>query len=293
MRFSRQKKAQIIDGKAIAEKILVKVKTWVDELKTQGITPKLAVILVGDNKPSQVYVRKKQEAAEKIGIDFDLHKYPADITKEKLLEELKKIQQDDKLCGLIVQLPLPQHLYTPEVLNAVNPAIDVDCMTDENLGRMIKKNGFILPPTPYAVKTILKELGVNVQGRHICIVGAGPLVGKPLTIILLNKQATVTVCNSLTKNLKEKCREAEIIVTAVGKNNLLRGNMVSRGAIVIDAGISFTNETIHGDVNFAEVSKKAGYITPVPGGVGPITVALLLKNTVTCAKRKFGLLEKI
>lgn len=288
-----RKPAKIIDGKAIAEKILIKVKTWVEELKTQNITPKLAVILVGDNKPSQTYVRKKQEAAEKVGIDFNLHKYPADITKEKLLEELRTIQKDEKLCGLIVQLPLPQHLYTPEVLNIINPDIDVDCLTNDNLGRLMKKTGFILPPTPYAVKTILKELDVNVEGRHICIIGAGPLVGKPLSIILLNKQATLTVCDSLTKNLKEKCREAEIIVTAVGKHNLLRGNMVKRGAIVIDAGISFTDETIHGDVNFAEVSKRAGHITPVPGGVGPVTVALLLKNTVTCAKRKYGLMEKV
>ncbi|MBI4992970.1 MAG: bifunctional 5,10-methylenetetrahydrofolate dehydrogenase/5,10-methenyltetrahydrofolate cyclohydrolase [Candidatus Magasanikbacteria bacterium] len=289
----RQKSDNIIDGKAIAEKILTKVKIWVDELKTQGITPKLAVILVGDNKPSQTYVRKKQEAAEKIGIDFTLHKYSADINKEQLVEEIKKIQQDEKLCGLIVQLPLPQSLYTPEVLNAVNPDVDVDCLTNDNLGRLMKKTGFILPPTPYAVKTILKELGVNVEGKNICVIGAGPLVGKPLTIILLNKQATVTICSSQTKNLKEKCLEAEIIVTAVGKNNLLRGDMVKRGAIVIDAGISFTDEKIHGDVNFAEVSKKAGHITPVPGGVGPITVALLLKNTVTCAKRKFGLMKKL
>ncbi|MBI5222726.1 MAG: bifunctional 5,10-methylenetetrahydrofolate dehydrogenase/5,10-methenyltetrahydrofolate cyclohydrolase, partial [Candidatus Magasanikbacteria bacterium] len=237
--------------------------------------------------------RKKQEAAEKIGIDFDLHKYPTDISKEQLVEEIKKIQQDEKLCGLIVQLPLPQSLYTPEVLNAVNPDIDVDCLTNDNLGRLIKKTGFLLPPTPYAVKTIIKELGINVEGKNVCVIGAGPLVGKPLTIILLNKQATVTVCNSQTKDLKKKCREAEIIVTAVGKGNLLRGYMVKRGAIVIDAGISFTDEQIHGDVNFAEVSKKAGHITPVPGGVGPITVALLLKNTVTCAKRKFGLMEKV
>ena len=222
-----------------------------------------------------------------------MHKYPIGISKEQLVGEIKKIQEDAKLCGLIVQLPLPQPLYASEVLNAVDPAIDVDCLTNDNLGRLMKKTGFILPPTPYAVKTILKELGVSVEGRNICIIGAGPLVGKPLTIILLNKQATVTVCNSLTKNLKEKCLEAEIIVTAVGKNNLLRGDMVKRGAIVIDAGISFTDEKIHGDVNFKEVSKIVGHITPVPGGVGPITVALLLKNTVTCAKRKYGLMEKV
>lgn len=288
-----RKSAKIIDGKAIAEKILIKVRTWVDELKTQDIIPKLAVILVGDNKPSQTYVRKKQEAAEQVGIEFSLHKYPADISKEELVKEIEKIQGDTKLCGLIVQLPLPQPLYTQEVLNAIDPDIDVDCLTNVNLGRLIKRTGFLLPPTPYAVKTILKNLGISVEGKNICIIGAGALVGKPLAIILLNKLATVTVCNSQTADLKAKCRASEIIVTAAGKKDLLRGNMVSRGTIVIDTGICFENNKMYGDVNFAEVSKKAGYITPVPGGVGPITVALLLKNTITCAKRKHGLLEKI
>ncbi len=279
-------KTEIIDGNKIANNILNRLKPEVALLQTRGINPKLAVVMVGDHKPSQTYVRKKQEAAEKIGIDFALHKYPADISKEKLILEIKKIQKQEDLSGLIIQLPLPEPLYMPEVLNAVDHSIDVDCLTDENIGRLVMRTGFLLPPTPYAVKTIIKEIGMKVKGKNICIIGAGALVGKPLSIILSNKEATVTLCHKETKDIKKKCLEADIIITAVGKKNLLLGNMVKKGTIVIDTGIYFEEKKIYGDVNFAEVSKKASHITPVPGGVGPITVALLLKNVITCARRK-------
>ncbi len=278
--------AQIIDGKKIAENILNRLKSEVVLLQARNISPKLVVVMVGDHKPSKTYIRKKREMAEKIGIEFVLHKYPAEITKKDLITEIKKVQKQEDPHGLIIQLPLPEPLYTPEVLNAVDPSIDVDCLTNENIGRLVMKTGFLLPPTPYAVKTIIKELGIKVTGQNICIIGAGALVGKPLSIILTNKKGTVTLCNENTKNIKEKSLAADIIITAVGKKDLLRANMIKRGAIVIDTGICFENKKMYGDANFVEVSKRASHITPVPGGVGPITVALLLKNVITCAKRQ-------
>lgn len=280
-------KTNIIDGNEIAKNILNRLKPEVTLLQAKGLNPKLAVVLVGKHKPSLTYVRKKQEACEKIGMDFELYKYPANITKEKLITKIKQIQKKENLSGMIIQLPLPEPLYMPEILNAVDPSIDVDCLTNENIGRLVMKTGFILPPTPYAVKTILKEIKVKIKGKNITIIGAGALVGKPLSVILSNKGATVTLCNSLTQNLRKKCLEADIIITAVGKKNLLRGNMIKKGTVVIDTGICFEKKKMFGDVNFTEASKKANQITPVPGGVGPITVALLLKNVVTCAKKKY------
>ena len=277
--------AEIIDGKKIANNILENVKKEVTQLKKQGISPRLAVVLVGEHKPSQTYVKKKEQAAKKVGMEFELHKYPADIGKKELVEEIKIIQEDEQLCGLIVQLPLPEPLYTPEVLNAVKPELDVDCLTDVNLGKLVTRTGYILPPTPGAVNAVIKNLGIDVKGKNITILGAGALVGKPLSIILLNKQASVVVCNSLTKDVKKKCKQADIIVTAVGKKDLLTSNMVKKGAVVIDTGICFEDGKMYGDVNFESVSKKASHITPVPGGIGPITVSLLLKNTITLTKQ--------
>lgn len=297
----------IINGKAIAAKIEQQAAEKTANLKKNGKTPKLAVVLVGDNKPSQTYIRKKQEAAERVGINFELRQYPADIKKDKLIAELKKIQKDKKLAGLIIQLPLPEHLYVPEVLNAVNPEIDVDCLTDCNLGKLVMAKKMpilprqnrassistdveigtnkIEPPTPWAVVHILKDAGVDLVGKNITIIGMGALVGKPLAIMLANELASVTTCNSQTKNIKEKCLSADIIVTAVGKKiNLLTADMVKNGAIVIDTGIVYEDEKMYGDVDFENVSKKAGLITPVPGGVGPITVSKLLLNTAVCAE---------
>lgn len=276
---------KLINGNLIASKIRGQVAKEVKKLKRQGIAPKLGVVIVGNDKPSATYIRKKQEAAEQTGINFVLKKYPANIAKNKLLAELKNIQKKEKLSGLIIQLPLPERLYASEVLNAINQNIDVDCLTDANLGKLVMQTNFIFPPTPYAVITALKELRVNLAGKNITILGMGALVGKPLAIILTNEGANLTTCNSKTKNIKEKCLSAEIIVTGVGKKDLLRGDMVAKNAIVIDTGIAFENGKMYGDANRAEVLKKAAHLTPTPGGIGPITVALLLKNTVICAKR--------
>lgn len=276
---------KLVNGLLIAEKIRHQVAKDVKLLKQQNIHPKLGVIFVGDSKPSQTYIRKKQEAATETGVDFVLKQYPANITKEKLIAEIKTIQTKKKLSGLIIQLPLPEHLYVSEVLNAINPNIDVDCLTDTNLGKLVMETNFIFPPTPYAVITVLKNLGIKIAGKNITIVGMGALVGKPLAIILANEGASLTTCNSKTKNLQDKCLTADIIVTGVGKKDLLRAAMIKKGTIVIDTGIVFENGKMYGDANRKEVLAKAAYLTPTPGGVGPITVALLLKNTITCAQR--------
>ena len=274
----------LIDGKAIAEKIRASVALEVKKLKKKNIKPKLGVILVGNDKPSQTYVNKKQQAAEIAGIDFVLKKFPASVSKNKLVAEIKNIQKKEKLSGLIIQLPLPEKLYISEVINAVDSSIDVDCLTDTNIGKLVMRTNYIFPPTPFAVITILKELNFSLIGKNITIIGMGALVGKPLAIILANEGASVITCNSRTRDIKEKCLMADVIVTGVGKKDLLRGDMVKQGAIIIDTGIVFENGKMYGDANRAKVLPKSSYFTPTPGGVGPITVALLLQNTVLCAK---------
>lgn len=276
----------IIDGKKIAQKIEAQVKKEVAKLKKKNITPKLAIIFASDDKASKTYIKRKKEACERVGIDFELFQFSKNISETKLIENIKKIQTDKKVSGLVIQLPLVKKLNTPKILNSVNPDIDVDCLSDHHLGNIVMKTDYILPPTPEAVLVILKELKINLKEKNIVIVGAGSLVGKPLSIILLNKQATITVCNEYTQNLKKKTLEADILISAVGKRNLITTDMVKKDAIVIDTGICFENKKMYGDVDFEKVNKKASYITPTPGGVGPITVSLLLKNTLTCCKKK-------
>ena len=276
---------KIINGKQIANEILEKVKTKIAQL---DFKPKLAVTVVGDDKPSQTYVRRKQEAAKYAGIDFEIYSFPTNIEKEKLVKNIKDIQKKEKkIRGMIVQLPLPEPLFTPEVLDAVNPDIDVDCLTNTNIGKLVMKTADFTPPTPQAVLEIFKSINLDVKGKNITIVGAGALVGKPLSIMLLNKQATVTTCNEHTRDLKKILKKSDIIVSAVGKKDLIRKNMLKKNVIIIDTGIAFANNKMYGDVNFEEAAKKASYITPTPGGVGPITVSLLMKNLLTCSQKKY------
>src|SRR3989344_8046846 len=280
--------SNIIDGKAIAAKIEKEAAKQVTALKKKGITPKLAVILVGEDKPSRTYIRRKKEAAERVGIDFALHELPTNISKDDLIKAVNNIQKDRQLTGLIIQLPLPERLYRPEVLNAINTDIDVDCLTDCNIGKLVMKTNLIEPPTPWAVVKTLKEINFNLAGKNIVIVGAGALVGKPLAIMLVNELASVTTCNSRTKNIKDKCLKADVIISAVGKKDLITANMVKKGTVEIDTGIVYDNGKMRGDVDFAKVAKKTSFITPTPGGIGPITVAKLLLNTVICAEKKSG-----
>lgn len=275
----------IIDGKKIATKIEKEAAKQVALLKTRGIVPKLAVVLVGQDKPSLTYISRKKQAAERVGTDFALHQFPKNISKEALITAVKDIQKDPALTGLIIQLPLPERLYNSDVLNTINPAIDVDCLTDNNIGKLVMKTNLIEPPTPWAVIKTLKEIKFKLAGKNITIVGAGALVGKPLAIMMVNELASVTTCNSHTQNLKKKCLEADVIISAVGKKNLITADMVKKGTVVIDTGIVYVDGKMHGDIDFNSVAKKASFITPTPGGIGPITVAKLLLNTVTCAKK--------
>ena len=275
----------IIDGKKIAAKIEKQTATQVALLTKKGIIPKLAVILVGKDKPSLTYIGRKKDAAQRVGVDFTLHQFPTNISKEDLIQAITDIQKDPQLTGLIVQLPLPERLYKPEVLNAINPAIDVDCLTDANIGKLVMKTNLIEPPTPWAVIKTLHEIKHNLIGKNITIVGAGALVGKPLAIMLVNELASVTTCNSHTQDIKKKCLNADVIISAVGKQNLITADMVKKGSVMIDTGISYADGKMHGDVDFKAVSKKTTFITPTPGGIGPVTVAKLLLNTVTCAKK--------
>ena len=277
--------AQIVSGSKIAQSIYRRLSTKVANLKQKGITPKLGVILVGNDLPSQIYVRKKGQSAKKIGVGFMLKNYPASITTDKLVKEVKKYQQAKyKLTGLIVQLPLPKHINTGKVLEAVNTDIDVDCLTQKNLGKLITGSYKIEPPTPGAIIEILKYHKVNLKGAKVCMVGAGQLIGKPLTNLLMNELATVTVCNYLTKNIKKYTLAADIVVTGVGKHNLLKGSMIKKNAVIVDGGVCFVKGKMYGDIHFVSVSKKASLVTPTPGGVGPLTVAKLIENTVICAE---------
>lgn len=276
--------SNIINGKEIADKIEAEVKSRVAKLIKKGVKVRLDVVLVGNDRASATYVNKKGEAAKRVGIDFKLHTFPATISKNSLIKKIKIIQK--KSSGLIVQLPMPEKLYTTDVLNSISPNIDVDCLTHENLGRLVMQSNFITPPTPAAAITILQNLKINLSGKNVTIIGMGSLVGKPLAIMLINEGASVTTCNSRTTNIKEKCLMAEIIITGVGKRDILRGDMVKPGAIVIDTGFVYSDGKLMGDVNFDEVKNIAAFLTPTPGGVGPITVARLLLNTVICAERK-------
>lgn len=274
-----------IDGKEMAKKLREEATKRTKKLVDAGEQVKLAVVIVGDDKPSHTYVRMKQRLAEKVGMDFEKIELPGDISQEDLISKIEKIQEDPNLTGLIVQLPLPEHLYTSDVLNAIEPRVDVDCLTDVNMGKIIMKTNEITPPTPGAILTILENLNIELRGKDVTIVGTGALVGKPLAAMLMNMGASVTTCNSSTKNTEEKCKNADILVSAVGKKDLIRGNMVKPDAIVIDAGVDYENNVMFGDVNVAEVEEVASAVTPTPGGVGPLTVARLILNTVILAEK--------
>ena len=277
----------LIDGHHIATKLEQKTAKEVIALKALGIVPKLAVVLVGNDMPSAKYVDMKKRAAEKIGIDFTLVTLPAEIDKKTIIAHIEQLQQDPSLSGLIIQLPLPEPLFTPEVLNAVKPELDVECLTDANLGKLVMKTNNLTPPTAGAVMHIFDDMQIDLKGKQVCIVGAGMLVGKPLSIMMMNKEATVTTCTVYTKKLKEKCLEADIIVTGVGKPHIVTADMVRPDAIVIDTGIWFDDQKkVHGDTDWQDISEKGSRVTPTPGGVGPITVSHLLWNTVVCAKNK-------
>ncbi|MBI2484159.1 bifunctional 5,10-methylenetetrahydrofolate dehydrogenase/5,10-methenyltetrahydrofolate cyclohydrolase [Candidatus Uhrbacteria bacterium] len=280
----------LINGKKIAQDILEALRIRVDILSKDGRTPSLTVILVGDNKASATYVRKKGEAAKKVGIDFTLKSYTADISTDELINEINLVQKHDQPDGMIVQLPLPDHIDTHAVLNVLDPKRDVDCLTYENIGKLVMRQALFLPPTPAAILEIIRSQDKVLAGANATIVGAGPLVGKPLAIMLMNERASVTTCNSRTKDFNEKCAAADILVSGVGKAGLITGGMIKDGAIVVDAGVDFVNGSMVGDVAVNEAVHHASAVTPTPGGVGPVTVACLLRNVVLAAEHAIELI---
>ena len=268
--------AIIVDGKTIANRLLDQIQAQVAQ---RNLRPHLAVVLVGEDPASQTYVRKKQDAAQTIGVKFSLYQFPGTITTENLIAELQQIQQQP-LSGIIIQLPLPPKINKQKVLNALNPEIDVDYLSWESLGKLVIGENSLVPPTPGAILEILDYHRINLKGKHVVLVGQGDLIGKPLANILIQMPVTLTVCGRETKDLKKFTQQADILITGVGRAGLIRGDMVKKGVVVVDAGVSFKGKKMFGDVAFEEVKKVASLITPTPGGVGPITVAKLLENTV-------------
>ena len=292
--------AEIIDGKKIAEQIRAELSGEIDKLKNEHeLTPGLAVVLVGENPASQSYVRSKNKACHTIGIYSEQHSLPVDVAEQKVLDLVAKLNNDDKIHGILVQLPLPDHIDEHKVLNTIIPEKDVDGFHPVSLGRlMIGEDGF-RPCTPYGVQKMLVYSGVAIAGANVVVVGRSNIVGKPIANMLLQKQdeanATVTVCHSRTKDLAEVTRRADILIAAIGRPEMITADMVSEKAVVIDVGINRVDDTskkrgyrLVGDVKFDEVSNKCKAITPVPGGVGPMTITMLLYNTVQSAKSTLG-----
>ncbi len=278
--------AKILDGKAISEEIKAKIKVDVGRLKEKGVTPGLAVVLVGDSPASKVYVKNKQKACEAVGIYSEEHKLPEATTQEELLSLVERLNKDSKIHGILVQLPLPKHIDSDTVLKAINPSKDVDGFHPYNVGMLMIGDPVFIPCTPYGVMKMMEHSRIAVEGKNAVVVGRSNIVGKPVALLLMQKNATVTVCHSKTKDLSEVCRRADILIAAIGKPRMIKGNMVKEGAVVIDVGINRLDDgSLVGDVDYEEVSKKAGWITPVPGGVGPMTITMLLNNTLEAARR--------
>lgn len=284
--------AIIIDGKEIAQKKKLEIADQVQELKKQGVTPGLAVILVGDNQASRTYVNSKQKTARELGMHNVLIEYPVSITEQDLLAKIDELNKDEEIHGILVQLPLPDHISEKKLIEAISPDKDVDGFHPINIGRMMTGQDAFLPCTPYGVMVMMKEIEMNLAGKHVVVVGRSNIVGKPAGQLFLNENATVTYCHSRTKDLKEYTKQADVIIAAVGKADLITADHVKPGAVVIDVGMN-RNELgkLCGDVAYDEVKEKAGYITPVPGGVGPMTIAMLMYNTLKSAKNHMNRLQ--
>ena len=280
---------KILDGKAVSLKVKESVKVRADELKKFGIEPTLAVVLVGEDKASQTYVRAKEKACNEYGIKSVAHRLSENTTQNELLALINVLNLDDSIHGILVQLPLPKHIDTNVVLAAIDPRKDVDGFHAINVGKLVSGLEGFVPCTPLGVMEILKEYGIDVAGLNAVVIGRSNIVGKPMANLLLNASATVTVTHSKTKNLKEICKNADLIVAAIGKPFFLKADMVKDGAVVVDVGINRLDDgRLVGDVDFDEVAPKCSYITPVPGGVGPMTIAMLLNNTILAAQAKIA-----
>jgi len=282
----------LIDGKALAQGIRERIAKDVVELHAKtGIRPGLAAILVGDDPASKLYVKNKQKACDAAGIYVDEHKLPASTTQAELLALIEKVNADPKVHGILVQLPLPKQIDSKVILDAVSPLKDADGFHPYNMGRLVEGTAMFTPCTPKGIMKMIESTGVAIEGKRAVVVGRSNIVGKPTALLLMHRNATVTVCHSKTRDLPAVCREAEILVVAIGKARFLTGDMVRAGAVVVDVGVNrLADGTFVGDVDFGPVSERASWISPVPGGVGPMTIAMLLENTLEAAKRMAGLI---
>ncbi len=286
------KMAVRIDGKAVSARVKADVKKEIEQLKSRGIEAGLAVVIVGDNPASRVYVNNKKKACSEVGITSYEYALPQDTTEEELLSLVEKLNNDSRVNGILVQLPLPEQIDEHAVINTIVPEKDVDAFHPENVGHIMIGDYKFLPCTPAGVMELIAETGIDPCGKSCVVIGRSNIVGKPMAMLLLHKNGTVTVCHSRTKDLKEICANADILVSAVGKANFVTADMVKQGAVVIDVGMNRNEEgKLCGDVCYDECEKKAGYITPVPGGVGPMTIAMLMKNTLTAVKAANGITD--
>lgn len=282
--------SEIIDGKLISKSVKDKIAEEVKELKKIGVTPGLAVIIVGENPASQIYVRNKQRACEEVGFESFKYEMPENTTQDELLELIKKLNDDDSVNGILCQLPLPKHIDESTVINNISPKKDVDAFHPENVGRIMIGDYSFLPCTPAGVMELIASTGTDIAGKECVVVGRSNIVGKPMAMLLLHKSGTVTICHSKTKDLKAECQRADILVAAVGVPKLITGDMVKEGVVLIDVGMNRDeNGKLCGDIDFDSCKDKTSYITPVPGGVGPMTIAMLMKNTLTAAKEQNGI----
>ncbi len=281
--------AELIDGKAIAAELRGQISTDVENLISVGVTPGLAVVLVGEDPASRVYVSMKEKACAAAGIYSVEHKLPAETAQTQLLQLIESLNNDEKIDGILVQLPLPEHIDEAEVLETISPAKDVDGFHPYNVGRLLTGNPVFQPCTPYGIMKMLEHTGVELKGKDVVIVGRSNIVGKPVALMCLAEHATVTICHSRTVDLPQKVAAADIVIAAVGRPEMIKGDWIKKGAIVIDVGVNRVGEKkLVGDVDFAAASVNAAAITPVPGGVGPMTITMLLYNTLLSAKRRAG-----
>ena len=283
--------ANIIDGKAVSAAVKQEVADEAARLKDEkGLKVGLAVVIVGNDSASRVYVNNKKKACEAVGFQSFEYALDENTTQEQLLDLVNVLNRDDRVNGILVQLPLPKHIDEKAVINAISPEKDVDAVHPENVGKIMIGEYSFLPCTPAGVMRLIESTGVDISGKKCVVVGRSNIVGKPQAMLLLQKNGTVTICHSRTQNLKEECRAADILVVAIGKAKFVTGDMIKEGAVVIDVGMDRDeNGKLCGDVDFESAEKVAGYITPVPGGVGPMTIAMLMKNTLTAAKQQAGL----
>ena len=284
--------AVIIDGKELAKKIRANLKIECEELKKKNINSKLAVIMVGDDPASKVYVRNKSRACEDVGIEYEEYLLDANITQKELIELIEKLNNDKTINGILLQSPIPSNLDINEAFRTISPEKDVDGFNPVNVGKLVLNQDTFVSCTPYGIMKMFEEYNIDLTGKDVVILGRSNIVGKPLIHCCLNKNATVTSCHSKTQNIIQKAREADILISAIGKANFVTVDMVKENAGVIDVGINrLDNGKITGDVDFENVKEKASYITPVPGGVGPMTIAMLMNNVIKATKRQNGMVD--